>query len=254
MSAPFNALAATAAGQMIFHRRDAYVGLSLDLLGEFSAAEVDFLCGLVGPGSIVLDGGANIGALTVPLARRVGPTGKVLAVEPQRLTYYALCGNLALASLTNTVALHAALGKGAGQITVPPLDLTRTQNVGGFSVAGHAEGEPVPVLTVDGLRLAGLSLLKLDVEGMERDVLAGARETIQRCQPLLYVENDREEHRDALLADMKALGYRTFWHLPPLYRRDNFRNSRENPFPGVVSMNVLGLPKHDRRDLGLEAA
>lgn len=251
---PFNGLTATAAGAMIYHRFDQYVGASLDLLGEFSGVETDFLAALIGPGSVVIDGGANIGALTIPLARRVGPKGRVLAFEPQRLTYYALCGNVALASLANVVTFHAALGKAKGALTIPPLDLTQPQNVGGFPAKGHAGGETVSTMSIDDLQLPGLSLLKLDVEGMERDALAGARDTIDRCQPLLYVENDRAEHREALLDDLRALGYRLFWHRPPLYRRDNFRNTPGNPFGDLVSLNVLGLPKHDTRDLGLEAA
>lgn len=250
---PFNVTAGTRWGTMVFHRLDAYVGRSLDLYGEFSPEETDFLCALVGPGSVVLDGGANIGALTVPLARVVGPYGRVIAVEPQRLTFQALCANVALNSLSNVTTLHAALGKAAGALTIPPLDLTQPQNVGGFSVKGHASGETVRTLAIDDLRLPGLTLLKLDLEGMERDALAGARETIRLCQPVLYVENDREEHRDALIADCKALGYRLYWHTTPLYRRANFRGEAQNVFPGIHSINMLGLPPHDAREFGLEA-
>jgi FkbM family methyltransferase len=260
---PFNATTATRHGVQVFHRLDQYVGASLDVYGEFSPDEADFLCALVGPGSVVLDGGANVGALTLPLARRVGPWGRVIAVEPQLLTHQALAGTVALNSLPNVITVHAALGKASGAITVPSLDLGQVQNVGGFSVQGHAAGLPVRQYTVDDLlrflRLPGLSLLKLDVEGMERDVLAGATETLRRCQPILYCEADREDARDGLLADMKRLGYRTYWHRPPLYRRANFRGERRNIFLDtqgrpVLSFNVLGLPKHDTRDVGLEAA
>lgn len=249
---PFNACTPTRWGTMVYHRLDIYVGRSLDLYGEFSPDETDFLCALVGPGSVVLDGGANLGAMTLPLARRVGPFGRVIAVEPQRLTFQALCANVALNSLPNVTTLQVALGKAAGSLTIPPLDLTQAQNVGGFSVKGHASGESVRTIAIDDLRLPGLSLLKLDLEGMERDALAGARQTIQQAQPVLYVENDREEHRDALIADIRALGYRLFWHAPPLYRRANFRREVEDVFPGIVSMNMLCLPPRDTRDFGLE--
>jgi FkbM family methyltransferase len=250
---PVNALTPTRYGPMVYHRLDTYVGRSLDLYGEFSPDETDFLSRLVGPGSLVLDGGANIGALTVPLARQVGPLGHVWAIEPQRLTYQVLCGNLALNSLTNVTALHGALGKAGGGLTLPALDLTQPQNVGGVSVKGHAEGEKVRTYAIDDLDLPGLTLLKLDVEGMERDALAGARDTIEAYQPILYVENDREEQRDALIADLRAMAYRLYWHRPPLYRRNNFRGNRVNVFEGIVSLNVLALPPHDTREFGLEA-
>ena len=251
---PVNELATTRHGTVCVHRFDAYVGQSCLLYGEFSGDEVDFLAALVGPGSVVIDGGANVGAITLPLARRVGAFGLVVAIEPQRLTFQALCATVASNHLTNVRTEHAALGKARGEILVPPLDITRAQNVGGFSVKGHGAGEPVRMLAIDDLKLPHVTLIKLDLEGMERDALSGAADTIRRCQPMLYVENDREEHSAALLEDMKRLGYRCFWHKPPLYRRNNFRDVRHNIFPGIVSVNVLALPKHDTRDFGLEKA
>lgn len=249
---PFNALTPTRYGPMVAHRLDTYVGQSLDLYGEFSPDETEFLCALVGPGSIVLDGGANLGAITLPLAKRVGSWGRVWAIEPQRLTFQALCATVALNSLDNVVTIHGALGKGSGSMTIPPLDLTQPQNVGGFSVKGHSHGELVRTYAIDDLNLPGLSLLKLDLEGMERDALAGATATIREHRPILYVENDRVEHRLALIEDCQRLGYRLFWHRPTLYRRSNFRGNRVNIFGELVSVNMLGLPAHDTRDFGLE--
>ena len=259
---PVNTTAPTPHGVIVCHRFDRYVGASLQTYGEFSPEEVDLLCSLVGPGSIVLDGGANVGALTLPLANRVGALGRVIAVEPQLLTFTALCGTVSLNSLPNVIPVHAALGKGSGSITIPSLDLSQVQNVGGFSVQGHSTGLPVRQYTVDDLlrfyRVPGLTLLKLDVEGMERDVLAGATETLKRCNPVVYAEADRAEERDGLIADLKRHGYRVYLHTPPLYRYPNFRRVRENIFltddgRPLVSINLLALPKNDTRTMALEA-
>lgn len=252
MTIPFNATTPTRDGLMLYHRLDQYVGRSLDAYGEFSGEEADFLCRLVGPGSVVVDGGANIGALTVPFAKAVGTIGTVIAIEPQRLTFQALCANVALNSLANVRTIHAAIGKQSGTIPIPSLDLTTTQNVGGFGVQGYEQGEPTRLLTMDELRLPGVSLIKLDLEGMERDALAGARLTIQHCAPMLYVEADRVEQRDALIADLKGFGYRLYWHLPPLFRANNFRHARQNCFGDIVSVNILALPPHDAREFPLE--
>lgn len=251
---PFNDTADARWGRMLYHAHDIYVGRSFRFYGEFSPDETEFLLSLVGPGSVVLDGGANIGAMTVPLAKRVGPWGRVIAVEPQRLTYQALCANIALNSLANVTALQVTLGKAAGALTIPPLDLTQPQNVGGLTAKGHAFGETVRTIAIDDLRLDGVTLIKLDVEGMERDALAGAAETIRQFQPILYVENDREEHKAALIADCKALGYRVFWHITPLYRRNNFKGEPLNVFPNLHSFNMLCLPPADTRAIPLEAA
>ena len=108
---PVNELATTRHGTVCVHRFDAYVGQSCLLYGEFSGDEVDFLSALVGPGSVVIDGGANVGAVTLPLAKRVGEFGLVVAIEPQRLTFQALCATVSTNHLTNVRTEHAALGK-----------------------------------------------------------------------------------------------------------------------------------------------
>jgi hypothetical protein len=83
-------------GAMIYNINDRYIGRALDKYGEISHDEVLFLQQLIRPGMTVLDLGANIGLLTVPVARLVHPGGKVIAFEPQRIVYQMLCGNLAL--------------------------------------------------------------------------------------------------------------------------------------------------------------
>ena len=61
-------------------------------------------------------------------------------------------------------------------------------------------------MTIDSLGLVDCHLLKIDVEGMEADVLAGARETIARCKPILFVENNTTEGSRAILEAIASLG------------------------------------------------
>ena len=66
-------------------------------------------CGLITAerdGYISLDVGANIGCHTVPFAKLVGESGRVVAFEPQRLVFQNLCANLALNALTNVYVYH----------------------------------------------------------------------------------------------------------------------------------------------------
>ena len=71
---------------------------------------------------------------------------------------------------------------------------------------GHAKGESVPVLTLDSLELSACQLIKLDVEGMEAEARAGAKRTIERHRPILYVENDRKDRSEALLGALVERG------------------------------------------------
>ncbi len=97
------------------------------------------------------------------------------------------------------------------------------------------------LVTIDQLDLAACHLIKVDVEGMEGDVIGGAEATIRRLRPALYVENDRHEKSAALIEQLLGLGYRLYWHLPPLFNPDNYFGVSENLFPGIVSANMLGI-------------
>jgi FkbM family methyltransferase len=230
-------------GTMMYNIHDAYIGRSLDLYGEFSEGEADLFRRIVRPGMVVVEVGANIGAHTVLLAQLVGPSGRVWAFEPQRIVFQTLCANVALNSLTNVDCRHAAVGEEPGEIVVPLIDYRRDNNFGGLSLGDYREGERVPVVTLDRFDLRQCHLLKIDVEGMEQDVLAGARATIARCRPLLYVENDRLDKSSALIRMIDALGYDLYWHEPPYFNPGNFAGNRENVFGGLISTNMLCCPR-----------
>jgi hypothetical protein len=80
-------------------------------------------------------------------------------------------------------------------------------------------------------------------------VIAGALETIARCQPVLYVENDRSDRSAALIRLLQDLGYVLYWHLPPLFRPDNFYGNPNNLWPGTVSVDMMCMPKNDGRKI-----
>ncbi len=226
-------------GHMLYLTTDRYIGRSLDLYGEFSQGETEVLCQLLGPGQTVLDVGAHIGSQTLPLAKAVGPQGVVHAFEPQRFIFQLLDANIALNALSNVRSQRVALGRQAGTIVVPELDPSVEENFGGLSLLDGGEGLELPMLAIDDLSLDACHLIKIDVEGMENEVLAGARWTIQRFRSHLYVENDREDHSDDLTSHLFDLGYRLFWHLPPLFNPQNFRHHETNVFGSLVSANLL---------------
>ncbi|MCP5156119.1 MAG: FkbM family methyltransferase [Ectothiorhodospiraceae bacterium] len=239
---PTVAVGACRYGQMLYLTNDRYIGRSLHVYGEFSEAECALLRRLIGPGAWAVEAGANVGAHTLGLARAVGVDGRVVAFEPQPLIHRLLEANVVLAATANVEVHGAAVGRAPGTLRVPPLDYSVPGNFGGVSLVADDAGVEVTVCTVDGLRLARCDLLKADVEGMERDVLDGAARTIERHRPVLYLENDRRERSPALVAALLGLGYRIYWHLPPLFNPANFRGRKRNLFPGIVSANLLCLP------------
>jgi FkbM family methyltransferase len=224
---------------------DLYIGRSLELYGEWSEGEIALFQHLLRAGDIVVEVGANIGTHTIFFARTVGAAGRVLAFEPQRIVFQTLCGNLALNSLTNVHCYAVALGESAGFAQIPVLDHRQPLNFGGVSLSSAAIGEQIQVATLDSFALPQCRLLKIDVEGMELAVLKGAVETIRRCQPILYLENDRQERSRDLIHYIQSLGYDLFWHRPTLFNANNFYQNPHNAFGNTISVNMLGLhPSH----------
>jgi len=229
-------------GRLMYLLNDAYIGRSLDVYGEYSEGEIDLFRQLLRPGDVAVDAGANIGALTVGMARLVQPGGAIVAFEPQRAIFDILCNNLRLNGLANVTVYRRAVGSEAGVIRVPPLDYGQTENFGGVALGGSL-GEEVNVVTIDSLGLPRLRLLKVDVEGMESEVVTGARATIQRLQPALYIENDRADRSQRLISLLFDIGYRLWWHITPLFNPKNFFGHPRDIFGDVVSFNMIGFPR-----------
>jgi FkbM family methyltransferase len=249
----FNRLMDCRHGRMLYNINDRFVGRSLELYGEYSEGEIILFQQLLAADDVVVEVGANIGAHTVWFGKHTSGGGAVVAFEPQRLIFQTLCANVALNNLTNVLTFQQAVGDSRGVVQVPVLDPRTSHNFGALPLGPeqNAPGDEVPLAPLDDLVLERCRLLKVDVEGMELAVLRGARETIERCRPLLYVENDRSEKSTDLAAFITSLGYRMYWHLPYLFNPDNFRGNKENVFETVLSCNMLCTPE-DVKVLGLE--
>lgn len=248
-----NRLTDTKYGPMLYNRYDTYVGKSIEKYGEYSDFEIALLTQLIPSGGLVVEVGANMGTHTIPLAKTVGNSGLVIAFEPQRALHSIICANAALNQLFNIVALNRAVGSQSGNIIVPNINYDSENNFGSLSLGAWNSGEQVELQTIDMLGLPICSLIKIDVEGMEKEVLEGAKNTISRLRPVMYIENDRKEKQEDLIAYTKSLGYRLFWHLPYMYNPNNYRNDKENIFEGIVSINMLCIPSEaDANIEGLE--
>lgn len=154
---------------------------------------------------VAVDVGAHIGNHALYLAA-LGL--RVVAFEPIHVA--ALRANLRL-NLDLNVTMHSvALGDREGWVCAVGFDhQVAPESWGDVEMDTCDARTPgaVPMRTLDSFKLSGVSLIKADVEGMEMRVLLGARDTLKRCRPDVYVEaRDREAH-DAITAVMEPLGY-----------------------------------------------
>lgn len=230
-------------GYFVCNPGDKIVGRSLARYGEYSETEVSLFARVVAPRDIVVDAGAHLGAFAVPLARIVGPTGRVHAFEALRPLYYSLCANAALNSLPQLECHNAVLGEGGRTMPVPDVQYDREFDFAGIDFHRFKEGYERPVEALDAvLDTKSLALIKIDVNGMEREVVQGARKLIAKFKPVLYVANGRPKYSPALVSELRSLGYRCYWHIVPLFHPDNFAGVAENIFGTLGSINMVCVP------------
>ncbi|MBX7199896.1 MAG: FkbM family methyltransferase [Rhodospirillaceae bacterium] len=223
----------TTAGRfLVFAGRD-IINRSIGKTGTWEPWTVDVAHALLTqadprPGTIV-DAGANLGAIAIPLARRLPRAYTFHCFEMQRIVYYQLCGNIVLNGLENVHAHLLGLGAADETVDVPRPDYLTDENIGAVSASQTVRAqrgsmatdrtgvatEPVRFSRLDSLNLQDVRLIKADVEGMERDVLKGAGLTLARNDyPPLILEiwksgtpGAHTAEAEALLNHIAALGY-----------------------------------------------
>jgi FkbM family methyltransferase len=172
---------------------------------EQTAAMAD----LLKKGQVLFDIGANVGFYTVLGSRLVGAEGKVLAFEPVARNLAYLYRHIAMNKLRNVMIVSAACSE-----TVSLALFTAGAN----NAMGHLAGEGergsvslVPTVSVDALvQRTGIAphVMKIDVEGAELSVLKGARTTLQKHGPAVFLSTHSDKLRTDCLAYLKGCGFR----------------------------------------------
>jgi FkbM family methyltransferase len=224
---------------------DTGVGRCLREFGEFARVEVEAIRQLVGSGAFV-DVGANIGAIALPVAA-IGV--RVIAAEANRRFANVLAANALNNGLFHVEAHHAAVGEILRLAKFPMLPLSARGNIGacGFSQAGTIPNEVVQMTTLDSLAPGDTSVVKIDVEGYELQVMRGAEKILRETRPAWIVEatTDLPNNRAVLKLFVDA-GYRLFWFYAPFV---TFAAERRGD-PALIKrgdINFLALP--ERRHL-----
>ena len=225
--------------------------LCLYVCGSFEPNEFAFLDRVLRPGMVFVDVGANDGYYTLFAARRVGPSGRVVAAEPSSRERAHLQRNLGRNGLDNVSVVPAAIGAAAG---LADLHLAHGVHAGHNTLGSFAHDdvvraslERVPIEPLDAviarLGLARVDFVKIDVEGAEASVIAGAATVLSSMRPLMLLEvNDKALRAqgncaDSLMATLRdELRYEIFVFSP-------VTGLLERPTDGhPLSANVVAIP------------
>lgn len=175
--------------------------------GHFNAdePEVHVLPEYVRAGDCVVDVGANIGHYTCALSNLVGPNGRVIAFEPLPEAFALLAWNCQHFQHANITLLNVALSdrSGCAHMEVPTTDagLLNYYQAHIGNARTNGSGRRVLTMAFDSLPISStVSLIKIDAEQHDEQVLRGMLDTIDRNQPVLIVESPTSEVAQMLSA------------------------------------------------------
>lgn len=193
------------------------VDLSIFLFGAFERSTVELVESLIHAGDVALDIGANIGAHTLPMARAVGLSGRVIAFEPTSYAYNKLIRNIDLNPQIRdrVTAEQVMLVADAGAPLEPeiysswPLDRTEGLHHKHCGHAMRTDNARVSRLDdyVSNAGLQRIDLIKLDVDGHETNVLLGARRVLEHFRPRIIMELSPYVHSECDNRDADAFAF-----------------------------------------------
>ena len=188
---------------------------------DFFEDELRFVRQLLQPGQKVVDIGANYGVYTLPMAKKVGPTGHVWAFEPTSSTAEFLAQGIA--------------ANGFGQVTLEKKAVSSRSGTAKLVLESHSEAnsisheesspavacETVPLVTLDQClnqyRWVDIELIKIDAEGEECNIVVGGRRFLTDLAPLVQYELRKADSVNSqLIQEFAALGYDSYRLVPGL--------------------------------------
>jgi len=264
------AIADSKYGRFTFFRNDDPIGACLHYYGEWAQQEMDLFDLFLKDYSNVIDVGANIGTHSVYFSKKC-TKGTVIAIEPQLYISQFLNTNLMINGCFNVIPMRAACGSEEKEVRILNIDPFHGEkvNYGEFKLKDHVfRGLHTSCITLDSLLKHGIPfhLIKLDVEGLEVDVLNGAEKLIDKYKPMLYIEFNNKEGNDELLEKVQAMGYAAYWHIYTKHNPNNHNQQKQDIWeePGSVidkknmdkryEGNIICVHKDQEQPTGLQEA
>ena len=218
---PFSAVVETRVGIVQYLPDDAHIGESIRWYGEYLQPHIDLLRRLIRPGATVVEAGAGIGIHSLGLANAVGEAGHLVLYESRPLHQRVLRQNVAANDMRNITVMRHVLA-------LPALAATGVSSM---------------IENIYDIGLERLDLLKINGSVDAMAVIAGAKESLWRLRPILFVSEVREDAVSSLRARAQDVGYRCWKAETSLFNPGNFNRRDEDVFQGKKIMAVLAVPE-----------
>ena len=243
-------------GVFSFCHFDEFIGLSMREYGEFSEIELSLMLKFIMKDDVVFDIGANIGAFTVPFAKKVGDFGEVYSFEPQKLIYEILKENVNKNKLKNVKVFNIGVGKKEEELELNDIDYSKVGNFGGVSFKYESSSftkniknkkYKVKVKNLDQLtEIKKCNFIKMDVEFMELEILTGGKNFLKKFRPILWIENHKL-YPNKINKFLLENDYNAYWVCSTAFNKSNYFINDNNYFGELGTLNTLAIPREDKR-------
>jgi len=226
---------------------DEGISTELALFNIHEPLTTKILSNLLLEGMVCLDIGSNIGYYALLESKKIGSSGKVIAIEPSPINFKYLQKNVELENANNIETYNFAAGSEDGRLKfLVSTKSNRSRTIPqdeSVSLSNNEKIIEVPVKKLDNLLdeidTKQLDFLRMDVEGFENYVYEGVRNSIKKFKPMIHMEIHKmylgSEKTKKFLNDLKEDGYEVMYYIP-----------REMDFPLVGNMRDVKKFKIDK--------
>lgn len=231
-------VAESRSGMMTYTPRDPVTAKALEFYGECRQLQVELLSSALRPGMTVLEVGAGIGVHSVTLASAVGPTGHIFLYEDDNYLKQILHENLLAHRVSNATVMRRSLTRLAATDSKGPGVAHPIWGIPELEAAGQRTE------TIDDLGLERLDLLKIDREDSDAlHIIEGARGTLHRLRPRLFVAVSCREALHEIKARLDGLAYACWRAETPMFNPANHNGQDVDLFDGRTSAALLAIPE-----------
>lgn len=234
-----------------------YIQSLLYVFGDYEYSTIAFLHNVIKHQDIIIDVGANIGYLSLVCSKLVGTNGMVLSFEPDPLNFSYLKENIALNNANNISAHQLAL---SNQNSVLKLYHSKIDhNAGAHSMMYNERVVSEDYVEIQAMifdnteiqkSIPKVDFIKIDVEGVEMDVLQGMYQTIQKHKPMLLIEISAEYQN---MRGLSVKGFKEYLLSNHGYTSYTITNQgylkKSTPDQFHLLENVVFVPVEKHRDM-----
>ena len=227
-------------------KNDEVIGKNLREYGEYQQKEIDLLVGLLNSVNskqkVVWDIGANIGVHTSAFSKH---STFVCSWEANPQNFKLLRMNTQGKLAPNVKVHNVAISNGKKDtIQIQDFDQSKSSNKGELSILEKG-GVEISARSIDSymMNYPLPSLIKIDVEGHELEVLQGALVMLKTVKPILYFETADKGSYAEHIKFLKDLDYRMWWFACPNFNKNNYNKNDNNIWGRSVICSILAMHK-----------